>query len=79
MEASMITDKDIARINELYHKSKAEGLTPAEKEEQMHLRGAYITAIRKNLRGSLESMKIQNPDGSIVYVKSRRKPEKPVQ
>lgn len=57
----MITDKDIARINELYHKSKAEGLTPAEKEEQMHLRGAYITAIRKNLRGSLESMKIQNP------------------
>lgn len=43
----MITDKDIERINELYHKSKTEGLTPAEKEEQMHLRGAYITAIRK--------------------------------
>ena len=35
MEANMITDKDIERINELYHKSKAEGLTPAEKEEQM--------------------------------------------
>ena len=30
----MITDKDIQRINELYHKSKTEGLTPEEKEEQ---------------------------------------------
>ena len=31
----MITDKDIARINELYHKSKTEeGLTPEEKEEK---------------------------------------------
>ena len=29
----MITEKDIARINELYHKSKAEGLSEAEKEE----------------------------------------------
>ena len=27
----MITDKEIARINELYHKSKTEGLTPEEK------------------------------------------------
>ncbi|MBS6561706.1 MAG: DUF896 domain-containing protein, partial [Clostridiales bacterium] len=27
-------EKKIERINELYHKMKAEGLTPAEKEEQ---------------------------------------------
>ena len=27
-----ITDKDLARINELYKKQKTEGLTPAEKE-----------------------------------------------
>lgn len=27
----MITDADIKRINELYHKSKSEGLTPEEK------------------------------------------------
>lgn len=72
----MITDKDIARINELYHKSKGEGLTPAEKEEQARLRGAYIAAIRENLRGNLENMKIQNPDGTIVDVKSRKKTEK---
>ena len=31
----------IARINELYRKSKAEGLTEAEKEEQKLLRAEY--------------------------------------
>ena len=29
-----MNDTKIARINELYHKSKAEGLTEAEKKEQ---------------------------------------------
>ena len=40
----------IARINELYHKSKAEGLTAAEKEEQSELRAEYLVAIRANIR-----------------------------
>ena len=44
----MVTEKDIARINELYRKSKSEGLTPEEKEEQAVLRGAYIAAVREN-------------------------------
>ena len=69
----MITDKDIARINELYHKSKNEGLTPEEKDEQARLRGEYIAAVRKNLRANLENMSIQNPDGTIEPVKDRRK------
>ena len=53
---------DIDRINELYHKSKSVGLTKAE---QKKLRKAYLTAIRKNLRGSLNRIDIQNKDGSI--------------
>ena len=69
----MITDKEIARINELYHKSKNEGLTPEEKEEQAHLRGAYIAAVRKNLRANLENMDIQYPDGTVEQVKDRLK------
>lgn len=69
----MITDKEIARINELYHKSKKEGLTPEEKEEQAHLRGAYIAAVRKNLRANLENMDIQYPDGTVEQVKDRLK------
>ncbi|MBQ9886295.1 MAG: DUF896 domain-containing protein [Lachnospiraceae bacterium] len=62
----LITQKDIDRINELYHKQKGEGLTPEEKEEQSKLRGAYIAAIRQNLRGSLNNISIVEKDGSIT-------------
>lgn len=57
---------DIDRINTLYHKSKAVGLTPEEAEEQRRLRKAYIQAIRRNLRGSLDNISIQEEDGSIT-------------
>lgn len=67
----MITDETIARINELYRKSKAEGLTKAEAEEQKALRAEYVAAIRTNLRSNLESIKIQQPDGSLIDVKQR--------
>ncbi|MGN0385744.1 MAG: DUF896 domain-containing protein [Lachnospiraceae bacterium] len=61
----MNLDEKIARINELYHKSQAEGLTEAEKEEQAGLRKEYIASIRANLRGQLNNIDIINPDGSI--------------
>ena len=67
----MITEKQIERINELYRKSKAEGLTTAEADEQKQLRADYIKAFRENLRGTLDTIKIQNPDGSIIDVKKR--------
>ena len=54
------------RINELYHKSKAEGLTAAEKEEQAMLRKEYIANIRANMRGTLNNISIQNEDGTIT-------------
>lgn len=54
------------RINELARKSKAEGLTEAEKQEQAELRRAYIEAVRRNLRGQLDNISVVNPDGSIV-------------
>ena len=47
-------EKKIARINELYHKAKAEGLTEEEKKEQASLRSEYIANIRVNLRGAAE-------------------------
>lgn len=56
----------IARINELYRKSKAEGLTKEEAKEQQVLRQEYIEAIRRNLRGQLNNISIQNPDGTIT-------------
>lgn len=56
----------IARINELYHKSKAEGLTESEKKEQALLREEYIAAIRGSLRAQLNNIDVQNEDGTIV-------------
>jgi uncharacterized protein YnzC (UPF0291/DUF896 family) len=60
-------DLNIARINELYHKSQtAEGLTPEEKEEQVRLRKNYVASVRANLKGQLDKIDIQEKDGSIT-------------
>ena len=59
-------ENTIARINELYHKSKAEGLTNEEKKEQADLRREYIEAIRANLRGQINNIDVKEADGSIT-------------
>ena len=69
----MTMEETIKRINELYHKSQAEGLTEEEKAEQKELRQRYIESVRGNLRGQLENMSIQRPDGTIEKVKKIRK------
>lgn len=56
----------IARINELYRKSKAEGLTEKEKKEQAGLRSEYIASVRANLRGQLNQIDIQEKDGTVI-------------
>lgn len=56
----------INRINELYRKSKAEGLTEAERKEQKLLREEYINLVRRNLRGQLNNIDIEEKDGTIV-------------
>ena len=57
----------IERINELYRKSKAEGLTDAEKKEQKQiLRREYVDAFKRNLRGQLNNISIKEKDGSIT-------------
>ncbi|MBO5617755.1 MAG: DUF896 domain-containing protein [Pseudobutyrivibrio sp.] len=60
-----MTEKDIARINELYHKSKAKGLTDAEKEEQAKLRKNYIAAIRGNIRAQLNNIDLVDENGNV--------------
>lgn len=61
-----MNEQKIARINELYRKSKAEGLSEAEKKEQKLLRQEYLDAVRRNLRGQLDNIDVQEKDGSIV-------------
>lgn len=58
--------KKLDRINELSRKSKAEGLTESEQKEQAILRQEYIELFRRNLRGQLDNIDIQEVDGSIT-------------
>ncbi|MBE5906640.1 MAG: DUF896 domain-containing protein [Lachnospiraceae bacterium] len=67
-----MTEEKIARINELYHKSKAEGLTEEEKKEQFMLRQEYISAIKGAIASQMENVSIEEADGSIVNVSERR-------
>ena len=58
-------EKDkIERINELARKRKAEGLSEEEQLEQETLRKEYISGFRNNLQELLDSMVVQEPDGS---------------
>ena len=59
-------ESKINRINELYRKSKAEGLTESEKEEQALLRKQYIEDFKRNLRGQLNNIDIVEEDGSVT-------------
>ena len=58
-------DSKIDRINELYRKSKAEGLTEAEKKEQALLRQELLANVRSNLRSQLNNIDMVNEDGSV--------------
>uniref|UniRef100_UPI003FEFB482 DUF896 domain-containing protein n=1 Tax=Agathobacter rectalis TaxID=39491 RepID=UPI003FEFB482 len=60
-----MTQEKIQRINELYRKSQAEGLSDAEKKEQDLLRKEYIANVKKNLRNQLNNIDMVNNDGSV--------------
>lgn len=61
-----MADLKIDRINELYHKSKAEGLTEEEKAEQQLLRKEYLAAIRGSIRSQLNQIDMEMEDGTII-------------
>lgn len=54
----------IDRINQLARKSKAEGLTPEEKDEQAALRLEYINSVKASLIANLESTYVVDEKGS---------------
>lgn len=66
-----MTDEKIARINELAKKSKTEGLTEAEKQEQKALREEYIAGFRASMKAQLDNTYIVGTDG----VKRRIQPK----
>lgn len=55
----MKIDDVIKRINELYKKSKEEGLNDKEKEEQQKLRRIYIDNVKSNFKAQLETVELK--------------------
>lgn len=72
----MTLEETIQRINELYHKSQKEGLSEEEKQEQKQLRQVYIDSVKNNLRGQLENMELERPDGTIEKVTKKTRDSK---
>ena len=54
----METKEMIARINELAHKKKKEGLTEAELAEQKELYKRYLANIRGQLKAQLDNIEV---------------------
>lgn len=54
----------IDRINQLARKSKAEGLTPEEKDEQAALRLEYINSVKASLIANLENTYMVDEKGN---------------
>lgn len=69
---NMEMNKVIARINELAHKAKTEGLTPEELAERDKLRRIYIDSVKANLVGQLENTYIVRPDGTKEKVQKKK-------
>lgn len=62
----MLSKTQLERINELARKSKKEGLTEAEAEEQKMLRKEYIQNVRKSFTNQMKTMTVIDPAGNDV-------------
>ena len=69
----MITDADIARINQLAHKKKTEGLTEGEILEQKELRERFLENFREGFKQQLEAIEIVDPDDPRLTGKGQKK------
>lgn len=70
----MDTNERVARINELARKKRTEGLTEAELIEQQQLRAEYLKDFRNGMEQMLESIVVQEPDGSTRAL-NKKQPE----
>ena len=68
----MIQEK-MDRISELTRISRERELTDAEKTERQALREEYLAEWRRGTIETLESLRIENPDGTVVPQKKKKK------
>ena len=67
----MIQEK-MDRISELTRISRERELTEAEQIERRALREEYLAEWRRGTIETLESVRIENPDGTIVPLKKKK-------
>lgn len=65
----MLSKSKMDRINFLAKKSKSEGLSPEEKEEQQVLRAEYLKKFRENFKARLENIDFVDEEGNVVDIK----------
>ena len=63
--------KKIERINELARKKKTAGLTEEETAEQAALRREYLAEYRENMKAMLDSLVIEEQDGTRHALKQK--------
>ena len=66
-----MTEELIKRINELAKKSKAEGLTDKEKQEQQVLRQQYIEEFRQGVKNTLSNVYVVDEQGNEQKLKRK--------
>ena len=71
-KTEMEFDKLVARINELAKKSRGEGLSDTEKEEQAALRKEYIAKFRQGMENALSNVYIVDEKGNKKKVEKKR-------
>lgn len=66
-----MTKEEVARINELARKQREGGLNKLEQAEQAALRNQYISEFRENMRQTLESIRVEQEDGTYAPLKKK--------
>ena len=67
-----MTDEMIQRINFLARKSREEGLSEAEKQEQAALRQKYIKMFRQGVENTMNSVYIVDEKGNKKKVQKKK-------
>lgn len=67
-----MTKELIERINFLSRKSRSEGLSETEKEEQARLRQQYIAEFRQGMENTMNNVYIMDKDGNKTKVQKKK-------
>lgn len=66
-----MTEELLKRINFLAQKSKTEGLTEDEKEEQKNLRMQYIAEFRQGMQNTLDNVYVLDKNGQKKKIQKK--------